>query len=79
MLNFNFSEKGQGEKVKLCYTDADSFIVYIKNDDIYKDIAEDVETTILGKIFGTKHVKNVSSVKKLHLSSMCEILFTQNH
>ena len=24
--------------------DSDSFIVYIKTDDIYKDIAEDVET-----------------------------------
>ena len=33
-----------GEKVKLCYMDTDSFIVYIKTDDIYKDIAEDVET-----------------------------------
>ena len=30
------------EKVKLCYMDTDSFIVYIKTDDIYKDIAEDV-------------------------------------
>ena len=35
-----------GEKVKLCYMDTDSFIVCIKTDDIYKDIAEDVETTI---------------------------------
>ena len=33
-----------GEKAKLCYMDTDSFIVYIKTDDIYKDIAEDVET-----------------------------------
>ena len=33
-----------GGKVKLCYMDTDSFIVYIKADDIYKDIAEDVET-----------------------------------
>ena len=33
-----------GEKVKLCYMDTDSFIVYIKIDDIYKDIVEDVET-----------------------------------
>ena len=33
-----------GEKLKLCYTDTDSFILYIKMDDIYKDIAEDVET-----------------------------------
>ena len=32
------------EKEKLCYMDTDSFIVYIKTDDIYKDIAEDVET-----------------------------------
>ena len=33
-----------GEKAKLCYLDADSFIVYIKTDNISKDIAEVVET-----------------------------------
>ena len=33
-----------GEKAKLCNMDTDSFIVYIKNICIYKDIAEDVET-----------------------------------
>ena len=33
-----------GVKVKLCYMNTDSFIVYIKTDDIYKGIAEDVET-----------------------------------
>ena len=27
-----------------CYMDTDSFIVYIKTDDIYKDIAENIET-----------------------------------
>ena len=32
------------KKPKLCYMDTDSFIVYIKTDDIYKYIAEDVET-----------------------------------
>ena len=32
------------EKLRLCYMDTDSFIVYIKTDDNYKDIAEDVET-----------------------------------
>ena len=32
------------EKAKLCYIDTDSFIVYIKTDDIYKDIAKTVET-----------------------------------
>ena len=34
------------EKAKLCYMDTDSFIIYIKTDDIYKDITEDVETRL---------------------------------
>ena len=33
-----------GEKAKLFYMDTDSFIVSIETDDIYKDIAKDVET-----------------------------------
>ena len=33
-----------GKKAKLCNMDTDSYLVYIKTDDIYKDIAEDVET-----------------------------------
>ena len=32
------------KKVKLCYMDMDSFFVYIKADDVYKDIVEDLET-----------------------------------
>ena len=31
------------EIVKFCYMDTDSFILHIKTDDIYKDIAEVVE------------------------------------
>ena len=33
-----------GEKAKLSYIATDSIIVYVKTVDIYKDIAEDVET-----------------------------------
>ena len=32
------------KKAILCFIDTYSFIVYIKTDDIYTDIAEDVET-----------------------------------
>ena len=32
------------EKVKLCYMNTASFIIYIKTDNIYKDITEDFET-----------------------------------
>ena len=40
----NYVKQKYDERVKLCYMDTDSFIVYIKTGDIYKDIAEDVET-----------------------------------
>ena len=39
-----------GEKVKLCYIDADNFIVYIKTEDIYKGIEEDIETSLILQI-----------------------------
>ena len=39
-----YVKSNYGEKAKLCYTDTDSFIVYIKTDYIYKDIAEDIGT-----------------------------------
>ena len=47
MYNFwhDYVKMKYGEKMKLYYMDRDSFIVYIKTDDIYKYIAEDVETS----------------------------------
>ena len=33
-----------GENAKLCYMDTDTFIVHVKTDYIYEDIAEDNET-----------------------------------
>ena len=41
-FNKDFIKK-TGENVKLSYMDTDSFIFHVKTDDIYKDIAEDVE------------------------------------
>ena len=41
---YNYVKPKYGEKIKLCYMDTDSFILYIKTDDIYKDTAEYVET-----------------------------------
>ena len=41
---YDYVKPKYGEKEKLCDMDKDSFIVYIKTDDIYADIAEDIET-----------------------------------
>ena len=32
-----------GENIRLCYMDADSFIMHIKPENVYEDIAKDVE------------------------------------
>ena len=41
---YDYIKPKYGEKAKLCYMGTDSFIIHVKTDDIYKDIAEDVET-----------------------------------
>ena len=41
---YDYEKPKYGEKIKLSYMDIDSFIVYIKTDDIYKDITKDHET-----------------------------------
>ena len=41
---YNFMKPKYGKKAKLCYMNTESFMVYIKTEDIYVDIAKDVET-----------------------------------
>ena len=47
---YEYIKPKYADDVKLCYTDTDSFIVHIKTEDFYKDIANDVE-----KRFGTSN------------------------
>ena len=41
-LWYDYMEPKYGDNVKLCYMDTDSFIMHIKTEDFYKDIADDV-------------------------------------
>ena len=47
---YDYVEPKYQEKTNLCFMDTDSFIVYIKTEDIYTDIAKDVEAR-----FGTSN------------------------
>ena len=47
---YEYIKPKYADDVKLCYTDTDSFIVHIKTEDFYKDIANNVE-----KRFGTSN------------------------
>ena len=40
---YDYISPKYGYKAKLCYTDTDSFIIYIKTEDIFEDISNDVE------------------------------------
>ena len=40
---YDYLKPMYGDKIRLCYTDTDSFIMYIKTDDFYKDISTDVD------------------------------------
>ena len=42
-FRYDYVKPKYGEKPKLCYMDTDRFIIYIKVDDVYRDIHEDVE------------------------------------
>ena len=40
---YDYMKPKYGDNIKLCYLDTDSFIIYIKKEEFYKDIAYDVE------------------------------------
>ena len=42
-FSYDYMKPKYGDKVKLCYMDTDSFIMNIKTEDFYKDVANDVE------------------------------------
>ena len=47
---YDYLKPMYGDKIRLCYTDTDSFIMHIKTEDFCKDISADVD-----KWFGTSN------------------------
>ena len=40
---YDYFKQKYGDRVKLCYADTDRFIIYIKTEDFFQDISNDVE------------------------------------
>ena len=40
---YDYIKPKYGDRAKLCYTDIDSFVIYIVTEDFYEDIGNDVE------------------------------------
>ena len=47
---YDYTKPKYGDNVKLCYMDTDNFIMNIKTEDFYKDIAKDVEKGLILQI-----------------------------
>ena len=47
---YDYVKPKYGENAKLCYMDTDSFIVHVKTEDVYNDIAEDADHCLKEKI-----------------------------
>ena len=69
MLNcefwWDYVKPKYGKKVKLCYMDTDSFILYIIPDDIYEDISKNVGTRFEDLILRIK--KRIDHYQKLKI------------
>ena len=79
---YDYMKPKYGDNVKLCYMDTDSFIMHIKTEDFYKDIADDVEKRFdtsnyaVNRPFPTGKNKKVIGLKKDELGGkiMTELL-----
>ena len=40
---YDYINTKYGDRAKLCYTDTDSFVIYIKTEDFFEDISKDVD------------------------------------
>ena len=52
------------DRIRLCYMDTNSFIMHIKTEDFYKDIADDVEKIMIHQIILLKDHYQWVKIKK---------------
>ena len=61
---YDYFKPKYGDRAKLCYTDTDSFIIYIKTEDFFQDISNDVEKYFHTSNFDKNETKTSSNRKK---------------
>ena len=54
---YDYMKPKYADNVKLCYMDTDSFIMHIKTEDFYKDIADDIEKRFDTSNYGSNAIE----------------------
>ena len=62
---YDYMKPKYGNDVKLCYMDTDSFVMNIKTEDFYKNIANDVEKGLIRQIMKQIDHYQQERIKKL--------------
>ena len=62
---YDYMKPKYGNKIKLCYTDTDRFIINIKTNDFYEDIASDVENRFDSSNYEVKRPLSMGKNKKV--------------
>ena len=60
---YDYIKPKYGDKARLCYMDTDSFVIHIKTEDFYKDIADDVERWFDTSNYDEKDERPIPTVK----------------
>ena len=53
---YDYMKPKYADNVKLCYMDTDSFVMHIKTEDFYKDIADDIEKRLDTSNYGSNAI-----------------------
>ena len=61
---YDYISPKYGDRVKVCYTDTDSFIINIKPEDVFEDISNDVENGLI-RLIMTKMIKDLFQQVKI--------------
>ena len=67
---YDYINPKYGEKAKFCYTDTDSFIIYIKTEDFFEDISNDVEKRFNTSNYDKKDKKSLPIGKNKKVSGL---------
>ena len=62
---YDYIKPKYGDKARLCYMDIDSFVINIKTEDFYKDIASDVERWFDTSNYDKKDNRHLGKNKKV--------------
>ena len=62
---YDYIKTKYGDRAKLCYTDTDSFVIYIKTEDFFEDISKDVDGWFYTSNYNENNIRPIGKNKRV--------------